>query len=114
MDKNQVITYIKTLTDKQLAELFYEATEGRHPFEEEKEYHQAHFVMGTASRMLGDNDQWENWELSVICLHEPAQYPNGWHDDSPLVQFGKCCQHETSSYAKHAICAICKEKVYGT
>lgn len=110
MDKNEVVTWLRSLTDKQFVELFYEAVEGRHICEPEKEYHKSHLVLAEASKIQFEDDTWDEWEVSLVCP-TPGK---SWADDMPLCQIGGHCNLYTISWAKESTCPVCGGDVYGT
>ena len=110
MNRDELIETVRGLTDKQLVELFYEATQDRHIYELEKENIQARLVLGNAVRDLDDRGRWSAWKLEILCP-TPGE---SWADDSPICQAGEHCGHDTASWAKNATCPICGGEVYGT
>jgi hypothetical protein len=115
MNRSEVVSWMRSLADKQFVELFYESVEGRSIYHElERSHLEQHFVLASATRALGDDDQWEEWEIELVAKHDDQEYPEGWSDDVPICQSGHYCGHETVSWAKHLICPACGEKGYGT
>jgi hypothetical protein len=108
-NKEQFIKWLRSLSDKQFVEFFYEVVKDRNTSDIEK--WNGHFI-------LSDTECVENeeWETDHIALHDPQECPEGWADDVPICQSGTCssCGAEVRSWAKHAICSICKNKVYCT
>jgi len=112
ISENHVLEWVKGLTDKQLVEFFYKSTLGRHIYSGEENYLKSRLVLVNATKEQNDND--EDWELELLCSHDPKHYPNGFDDNGLLCQFGRCCNHTTVSYVKNAICSVCGQEVYGT
>jgi len=56
------------------------------------------------------------WDVSLVALDDPDEYPDGWAKDAPLCQYATCneCGWDMVSWAKHALCPVCGEKVYCT
>ena len=56
------------------------------------------------------------WDLEVVGLHDPEEYPRGFDADAPLCQFGHCsgCGYAVVSWAKHAKCSVRGASVYCT
>lgn len=108
MNRDAVINYLRGLTAKQFAEIFYSATKGQHPWPEDKKITEARHVLAYAHREKGSPDA--TWEVNIIC---PVPNEN-WVDDAPICQQGSHCGFETMSWAKHSICPICGGEVYGT
>lgn len=66
MNRSEVVSWIRSLADKQFVELFYESVEGRSIYHElERSHLEQHFVLASATRALGDDDQWEEWEIEL-------------------------------------------------
>ena len=110
MDRSSVIAYLRRLTPKQFAELFYEAGEDMHPWPDEEGSSEVRFVLAYAWRELDDDAPDAPRRLSLMC---PARETN-WADDAPLCQHGSHCGQDTISWAKHAVCPVCGGDVYGT
>ena len=108
MDESKVITWIQSLTDKQFVEFFYRAVANRST-SDLPEWN-GHFVLADAEKVTD-----EPWEVDVIALHDPDEYKE-WVDDAPICQSGSCsaCGNSVRSVAKHAVCPVCKSKVYCT
>jgi hypothetical protein len=106
--RESAVQYLRTLTDKELAEVFYAAVRDR-PSSDIPAANR-HFVLADASV------EGERWSLDVIALEDPAAYPNGWAGDPPVCQWGKCqgCGSQVRSWAKHMLCPICGSKAYGS
>ena len=103
------IKWLESLSDKQFAEFFYKAVQNRKTFDVQEE--NGHYILSHIRK----NEE-EMWERDDIALHSPQEYPEGWNDNVPICQFGTCqeCETSISSWAKHAICPICNNKVYCT
>ena len=110
MEHREIIEALQKLTDKQFVELFYEAVQGRHLYESEAAYCQAHLVLANAERHAENDGEWSEWRLQLLCP-TPGE---DWGDDAPICQFGHHCGHETGSWAKNSVCPMCGEGVYGT
>ncbi|XZF15960.1 hypothetical protein ACTHGU_07470 [Chitinophagaceae bacterium MMS25-I14] len=110
MTEEMIINSLQNLTDKQFTELFYKAVQNRRYTSEGQE---SHWVLGEAIRFPAGEEN--DWELRTLCIADSKEYSAaGWDDSAPICQSGWCCNHETASYAKHAICSICEKEVYGT
>lgn len=109
---NEQLQWINTLTDKQLTEFLTLVFQARN---HSSEYEDSRFFLGSADRYR-EGDVNEPWNVHVVGVHDPAEYKEGWSDDVPLCQFGRCsqCEVETVSYAKQSLCALCGKNVYGT
>ena len=103
-----VVQYMRTLGDKELAELFYEATRDRPNSDVSSA--RRHFVLADVSLEEG-----QKWHLDVIALHDPAKYAE-WAPNSPVCQWGTCegCGFAVKSWAKHMLCPVCGGAAYGT
>jgi hypothetical protein len=102
MNRDEVINYIRSLTDLELTELFYEATSER-------------WMDGDDSRLIlalatqyGDSES--AWGILYLALHDPTVYPQGWDPEAPF------CQEAGNllSYAKHMISPFDGTPTYGT
>ena len=104
--RQSVVRYLRALADKELAELFYEATRER-PSSDVAEARR-HFVLGDAS--LDDGA----WSVEVISPADEAHGP--WAAGVPICQSGTCdgCGLQIRSWAKHMLCSVCGTKAYGS
>ena len=102
-----VVQYLRSLADKELAELFYEVARGRRTSDTAEE--KRHLVLAEVAQ------EGETWSLEVIALADPAEYAE-WLAGSPVCQSGVCgdCGTQVRSWAKHMICPVCGSKAYGT
>jgi len=110
MEHKEIIETLRKLTDKQFVELFYLAAEGRHIYEAERSFGQAHLVLANAQGRLEDTGEWSASKLEILCP-TPQQ---DWVDDALICQFGQHCGVETASWSKNSQCPICGGMVYGT
>jgi hypothetical protein len=67
MEHKDINQKLRDLTDKQFVELFYLAAEGRHIYEAERSFVQAHLVLANAQRPLEDSGEWSAWKLLLLC-----------------------------------------------
>ena len=107
--RESVLTYLRSLSDKSFAEVFYEATGDRpkdHIFDE-------HFVLATVENVEGTESGVQDWALSVVGL--PADHDH-WSNQAPICQAGNCprCKLEVISWSKQIRCPICGAEAYGT
>ena len=105
MTHDALIDELRKLTNKQFAELFYRAVEGRRVYE--STIYDSHLVLASAVR---EPEESTAWTLEVIC---PAR-DSDWVDDAPICQQGDHCGMTTASWAKNSRCGICGGDVYGT
>ena len=121
----EIMEWFQRLTDKQLVEVFYQTVQGRRISGEGEDWHQEHLILVNASRTRDYLDfesgseelgPWEPWELQLLAFMDGKYYPQGWDDESPICQMGRCsCNpHEILCYAKDTICPICGKSVYAT
>lgn len=109
MGRASVVAYLRALTAKQFAELFYESVEGRHAWPGEERLCEVHFILSFVTRELDESEPDKSWQLYVVC-----PVPNvEWGDDAPLCQCGSHCGHNTVSWAKQSACPICGGQVHG-
>lgn len=105
--RESAVAYLRTLADKELAELFYEAIRDRPSLESPAE--RRHLVLAEVSR-----DEEGKWDLEVIS---PADAADGkWAVGVPICQAGTCdgCGLQVRSWAKHMVCSVCGTRAYGT
>ena len=99
-DRPEVVKWLGGLTEKQLAEVFYEATQAQRP--------DSHLVLALAHRIAD-----EPWEVSLVGLNADRE---SWVDDAPLCQQGSCfkCDSRVISWAKRMKCPVCGNEIHGT
>ena len=104
--RQAIVQYLRALADKELAEVFYEATRDR-PSSDVAEA-KRHFVLGEVSLEEG------KWDLEVISPADAADGP--WASGVPICQSGTCdgCGLQLRSWAKHMSCSVCGAKAYGS
>ena len=107
MNRSELVGQLRSLTDKEFIETFYEAANDRKIYAEEDM--QAHLVLANAERHVEDNGKFSPWRIQLL-----ANTTEKWAADSPVCQFGEHCGFETASWAKHATCPVCGREVYGT
>jgi len=102
MNREQILAWIGSLTDKQLVELFYDATSDR-----DVDGEQGRLAVAKACTFPDDER-----ETTFLALPDPDAYPSGWVDDAPFCQSGSCveCECLIRSFAKRVICPICGAK----
>lgn len=103
-----VVQYLRSLADKELAEVFYEVLRCRTTSDTAEG--KGHFVLADVVQ------EGETWSLEVVALADPAEYAKGWLAGAPVCQSGVCsdCGTKVRSWAKHMICPVCGSKAYGT
>jgi hypothetical protein len=108
VDRDAVIQYLRDLPAKAFADVFYAATDGKHPWPGEENVSEVRHVLAYAHR---DKDEpTAQWDVSVIC---PVPDPE-WDDDAPVCQHGSHCGLATISWAKRSVCPVCGGEVYGS
>jgi hypothetical protein len=110
MERGEIIRALKSLTDKQFIELFYEAAAGRNVYHHESEHTESRLILANAERDKMPDSRFPEWQFQLLCP-TPG---DDWHDESPICQFGQHCGYETASWAKKSICPVCGDEVYGT
>lgn len=110
MDRSSVIEYLRDLSPKAFAELFYEAVDGKHPWPGEEESVDVRLLLGYASQDRSEDESDADWTVALVCPVPGTR----WVDDAPVCQHGSCCGHRTVSWAKNSVCPICRGSVYGT
>src|SRR5687768_667857 len=101
LDRDSVIQYLRGLPAKALADVFYSATAGKHPWPGDEGWSEGRYVLAAAHRVKGEASA--KWEVSIVC---PVTDPE-WDDNAPLCQHGRHCGFDTTSWAKDSICPIC-------
>ena len=106
--RDSIVKYLKTLADKELAEVFYDAVRDR--LTSDVEELKGHFVLADVSYDEG------KWSVDVIAREDPAEYKDGWASAVPVCQWGVCqtCSSRVRSWAKHMLCPVCGAKAYGS
>ena len=109
MNKIDVLNWIKTLTDKQFVELFYEATEEHNTSDMPTDTAKGHFV-------LADVLIWEDKDIGIEFAGLNFYPDDVYEDDYPICQSGTCrnCKNKIRSFAKRILCPICGNEAYGT
>lgn len=100
IERSEVVKWLGGLTEKQLAEVFHEASPA--PSSDSR------LVLAVARRI--DDDTWETSVIGVSADGVP------WADDAPLSQEGSCfrCDSRVISWAKGMICPVCGNKLNGS
>ena len=105
-----IVRYLRSLKDKELAEIFYAATRDRLTSDLAEE--DGHWVVADVALTEGGK-----WSLDVIAMPDPTHYRDGeWASDLPVCQSGFCkaCGFQLRSWAKHMLCPVCRSNAYGT
>jgi hypothetical protein len=110
IDKEQVAEWLQSLTDKEFIEFFYDYLASRPVYDDETGHSDSHLVLAVATRWREDDQEWEPWELDLLC---PVTNKH-WKADALICQYGEHCGHGTASWAKNSICPVCGGEVYGT
>lgn len=108
MNKEDVMKWSRSLTERQFAEFFYEVVAGRNT----SDVFEGHFVLADAERIKG-----EPWEIDFVGLPNPnhaANLEKDWVDDADICESGTCqhCQIRVRSWVKDALCPVCGSEVY--
>lgn len=113
MTREEIINYFKKLEDKEFIELFYESVKTRSFHKGEASYLQSHLILAEASRMKGDNGDWEGWEVEVVAQQDFKKSLKRYIEQIEIAQGGTCfsCQANLTSWAKDAICSVCFNEV---
>ncbi len=103
---NQVREWLQSLKDKQFAAFFYDAVSER--VTSDMPEWRGHFLLAHCEHV--DDGP---WAFDFIALDDLQKYPEGWVDDVPICQSGRCsgCGSAVRSWAKDAICPVCGGKV---
>ncbi|QVL30740.1 hypothetical protein KIH39_18020 [Telmatocola sphagniphila] len=109
MNRDSVLAWLSSMTDKQFVDFFYEAASNRDTSEIDGE--RGHFVLANTSKVPG-----EERDTVFLAMPNPINDSDGWSKDCPICQTGQCteCGSLVRSIAKHAICPVCEAKVYCT
>lgn len=100
IDRSEVVKWLGGLTEKQLAEVFHEASPA--PSSDSR------LVLALARRVDDDT-----WETSMVGMNADGAT---WPDDAPLSQEGSCfrCDSRVISWAKEMTCPVCGNGLKGT
>ena len=110
-ERQMVVSYLRRLAVKELAEIFYDAVRERALSRAEKDA-KRHFVLGDA--MYTEDGK---WYLDFIAREDPDSEDAGpWAEGVPVAQEGDCetCGSQVRSWAKRMLCPVCGSKAYGT
>jgi hypothetical protein len=101
-DRQALLLSLGKLTDKQFAEVFYEAVADRDT--SDRTDGTGHFVLADAH-----GSTTEPWTVDLIGLPSAESRAQEWVDDAPICQAGECaaCGFGVRSWAKAARCPIC-------
>jgi hypothetical protein len=93
---------LRSLSDKQFAEVFYQAAEGREL---------SNVPRGTSRFVLADAE-FTDGELALDVIALPGD-DSHWIEDLPICQSGECarCGLKLRSWAKQAECPLCRLEV---
>ena len=99
------LRWVRGLTDKEFAQFFYDAVQGRDPGQDDSE--RRRFVLADASFSS---------TLDIDYIATPADPSREWADDAPICQSGQCsrCKAQCRSWAKEFACPVCGNTAYGT
>ena len=109
MKPHDLTRALRTLTDKQFVEVFYETVQGRHIYPADRDVVDAHLILVNAVRDRSEGAD-SRWTVELVCP-TPGQE---WPDDAPICQAGEHCGLSTASWAKTSQCPVCGGLVYGT
>ena len=84
MNTSSAISVIRNLSDKDLIEALYEIVQDRNIFEEEAEWSQNKIIICNANRDKDEQDQYGNWKVDLLALHDPKKYDSEWSEDCLL------------------------------
>jgi hypothetical protein len=85
MNRAEIVDVLRSLTHKQVVEVFYEAVAGRFIYAGEESLWDAHLVLANAVRDRGDANR--TWRLELLCP-TPGQT---WEDDAMICHHGEHC-----------------------
>ncbi len=105
-ERQRLLEWLSGLTDRQFAEVFYEAIRDRRTSDFADG--QGHFVLSDVQLEAG------GWVVDFIATPDATQ-PD-WADDVPICQSGRCpgCSHPVRCWSKRMVCPICGGEAYGT
>jgi hypothetical protein len=117
MEKQTVIEFLSNCSGNELITILKQALEKRpesgiDPLET---FVERKLVLAEASRILNDDDIWEDWEIRLIADKNPEKYDKAFKGE-PFLQEGRCdnCKIEVASHVKNALCPICENEVWLT
>ena len=116
IDPNTVLEYLKDLTPKELAELFYKATSHLLIKEiyDNGDFYQEKICL--AKTVYGGTEGIPDQESDIYLVALPADHVRNVNWGDSLSQGGRCiqCMVELASVAKAVICPICGTDNYCT
>lgn len=118
--RDEVLTWMRTLTLKEFAELFYEAAPDMKlwNFEDEVEAQRfadinEHLILSYVE--LDERTDKPIYWIKFIGLPDAERNSINYPRDANLSEEGKCeCEHQIISWTKQAICPLCGRKVHLT
>lgn len=106
MNPHDLADTLRRLTDKQFVEVFYDAVQGRHSYDN---VFDTRWVLANAVRERTE-DSVGSWTVELVCPTPGQQWP----DDAIICQAGEHCGLSTISWGKTSQCPVCGGQVYGS
>ena len=95
MNRDDVVQYLRELSPKAFAELFYAATAGKHPWPYEQHLSEGRYILACADRDIPGEEHDTAVRLSrpvsMVCPVPDLS----WGDDASLSQQGSHCGMQT-------------------
>lgn len=103
---NRLLDRLHRLSDKQFAEVFYEAVASRNTSDLPE--WRGHFVLADAASVDGGP-----WDIDFIALPLEAAGAE-WSGEAPICQSGTCggCKTDIRSWSKRVECPVCRQAVH--
>jgi hypothetical protein len=100
MSRDEALQFLAALSDKEFAELFYEAVRTRNTSDVPEQ--PGHFVLADATDLSDEG----GWRVEFIAL--PATHVR-WDSLAPICQSGQCrnCGVHMRSWSKSLRCPVC-------
>lgn len=106
--RNAVLRYLRALSHCDLTKLIYEI--GAAKTQRQKRRERSHLVIGEAT-----SESEGGWVVDLFALNDPAYPREAQLEGGDMCQLTECyCGSRLRSYAKHMVCPVCGEAVYGT
>jgi hypothetical protein len=110
MDRRHIAEWLRSLTEKQFVEFFYDYLAVRPAPVEATTCMHSHLALVEVSQTRDEHGMWSpSWEVELLCpsLHRIA-------DDAPISRVGTHCGFVTLSWGKEAICSVCGGELQGS